>query len=98
MPDRPDAGVSLHRALCERRRAVWEEGMLQQVEDLRTEADELHRLLATLDAEGWNRATLFKSWTINDIVQHLHMGDTMGLASATDTAAFDALVADIQAR
>ncbi|MCW5745226.1 MAG: TIGR03084 family protein [Alphaproteobacteria bacterium] len=72
--------------------------MLQQIADLRDEADELRPLLATLPADGWRRATLFKGWTIDDILQHLHMGDTMALASATDPAAFDALVADIGAR
>jgi uncharacterized protein (TIGR03084 family) len=72
--------------------------MLQQIADLRDEAAELHRLLATLGAADWRRATQFKAWTIDDILQHLHMGDAMGLASATDPVAFDALVADIQAK
>lgn len=71
---------------------------LQQVVDLRAEADEFDRLLAGLKADDWGRATLFKGWTVDDIVQHLHMGDRMGLASATDAAAFAALLADVQAR
>ncbi|WP_428662226.1 TIGR03084 family metal-binding protein [Reyranella sp.] len=71
---------------------------LQQIVDLRAEADEFDRLLAGLKDEDWRRATLFKGWTIDDIVQHLHMGDRMGLASATDEAAFAALRADIQAK
>ncbi len=72
--------------------------MLQQIIDLRDEADELHRLLITLTADDWGRATLFKSWTVNDIVQHLHVSDILGLASATDVSAFDALRADIAAK
>jgi uncharacterized protein (TIGR03084 family) len=72
--------------------------VLQQIVDLRAEADEFDRLLAGLTDDDWRRATLFKSWTANDIVQHLHMGDLMGLASATDEAAFAALRADIQAK
>lgn len=72
--------------------------MLQQITDLRDETAEFDRLLASLAESDWGRATLFKSWTIDDIVQHLHMGDQLGLASATDPAAFDALVADIAAR
>ncbi len=71
---------------------------LQQIDDLRAEADEFDRLLVTLKPGDWRRATLFKDWTIDDIVQHLHMGDRMGLASATGEATFAALVADIQAR
>jgi uncharacterized protein (TIGR03084 family) len=71
---------------------------LQQVTDLRAEADELHRLLADLPDAEWNRPTQFKAWTVNDVVQHLHMGDAMAFASATDPAGFDALRADIQAK
>ena len=72
--------------------------MIRQVDDLRAEAAELQRLLAGLGASDWPRATQFKAWTIDDIVRHLHMGDTMALASASDPAAFAALMADIQAR
>ena len=72
--------------------------MMQQIADLEVEGRELHRLLAALKDDDWRRATLFKGWTINDIVQHLHVGDTMGLASATDPAQFVALLADVQAR
>jgi uncharacterized protein (TIGR03084 family) len=72
--------------------------MMQQIVDLEAEGREFHRLLAALKDDDWQRATLFKGWTINDIVQHLHMGDTMGLASATDAAQFAALLADIQGR
>src|SRR5262245_4896016 len=72
--------------------------MQQQITDLRDEAEELHRLLATLEPAGWSRATRARAWPIDDVVQHLHMGDALGLASATDPAAFSALVADVQAK
>lgn len=72
--------------------------MIREITDLRDEADELHGLLATLDREAWQRPTLFKAWTANDIVRHLHIGDLMALASATVPAAFHALMADIRAR
>jgi len=72
--------------------------MIQQIDDLRAEAGELAGLLACLREDDWPRATLFKAWTVDDIVRHLHMGDTMALASATDPEAFAALMADIQAR
>ena len=71
--------------------------MIPQVDDLRAEAAELHRLLAGLGDSDWPRATQFKAWTIDDIVRHLHMGDTMALASASDPADFARLMADIQA-
>jgi uncharacterized protein (TIGR03084 family) len=72
--------------------------MIQQIDDLAAEARELHALLASLREDDWPRATQFKAWTIDDIMRHLHIGDTMALASATDPAAFAALMADIQAR
>lgn len=71
--------------------------MIQQVDDFRAEAAELHRLLSRLDDRDWARPTQFKAWTIDDIVRHLHIGDTMALASASDPAQFTALRADIQA-
>lgn len=72
--------------------------MLQQVADLRAEADELYGLLDTLTDADWERPTLFKAWTVNDVVQHLHMSDVMAATAATDPVAFRALRADIQAR
>ena len=56
--------------------------MLPQAADFRAEADDLHALLVALPDAGWDRATLFKQWTVNDIVQHLHDGDLMAAASA----------------
>ena len=71
--------------------------MIQQADDFRAEAAELRRLLNGLSDSDWTRATQFKAWTIDDIIRHLHMGDRMALASASDPAEFTALMADIQA-
>jgi uncharacterized protein (TIGR03083 family) len=56
--------------------------MLQQAIDLGAEADALHRLLDRLDESDWSRPTLFKEWTANDILQHLHDSDLLVTASA----------------
>ncbi len=72
--------------------------MLSQAVDFRAEADELYRLLQTLAEDDWNRPTLFKNWTINDVVQHLHVGDLMATASLAGPAVFAAFLADTQAR
>lgn len=72
--------------------------MQPQIADFRAEAKQLHGLLATLPDKEWERPTLFKAWTINDVVQHLHFGDVMAMTSATDTAAFVALRADVAAK
>lgn len=71
---------------------------LQQITDFRAEAAELHQILAPLVEADWRTETQFKQWTINDVVLHLHIADKMALLSATDEAAYDALVADIQAQ
>ena len=71
--------------------------MIQQIDDFRAEAAELHRLLSGLSESDWARATQFKAWTIDDIVRHLHIGDRMALASASDPAEYTALSADIKA-
>lgn len=72
--------------------------MIQNIDELRAEAAELHALLASLGGEDWLRPTQFKAWTTDDIVRHLHIGDTMALASATSSEAFAALMADIRAQ
>lgn len=64
---------------------------LEQVNDFRAEAQELDEFLTKLDEADWDRETTFKSWTINDVVQHLHYGDILGHKSATDVATYAAL-------
>jgi uncharacterized protein (TIGR03084 family) len=70
--------------------------MLPQAADFRAEADELRALLVTLKAPDWDRPTLFKQWTINDVVQHLHDGDLMAAASAAGPEQFLAFRAERQ--
>jgi uncharacterized protein (TIGR03084 family) len=70
--------------------------MLPQATDFRDEADALHALLLTLSDTDWDRPTLFKQWTINDIVQHLHDGDLMAAASVAGPAEFAAFRAERQ--
>ena len=71
--------------------ALWFAGeesfMLQQAVDFRAEAEALHALLVTLDDADWGRPTLFKAWTVNDIVQHLHESDLMAANNRTKPAA-----------
>jgi uncharacterized protein (TIGR03084 family) len=71
--------------------------MLPQAADFRAEADELHNLLGALSEADWGRATFFKQWTINDIVQHLHDGDLMAAASVAGPDNFAKFRAERQA-
>jgi uncharacterized protein (TIGR03084 family) len=66
------------------------------VADLRAEGDELYPLLLTLDKTDWSRTTTFKSWTINDVVAHLHFSDYLGVTSHRDGQSFNRLMAEIQ--
>ena len=71
--------------------------MLPQAADFRAEADALHALLVRLIDADWQRPTLFKRWTVNDIVQHLHDGDRMAAASVAGPDHFAAFRAGRQA-
>jgi uncharacterized protein (TIGR03084 family) len=71
--------------------------MLQQIADFRSEADDLHTLLVTLKLTDWQRETQFKSWSINDIVQHLHETDLLAAASANGPEHYDQARAETQA-
>ena len=51
--------------------------MLPQAKDFRDESDALFGLISELDEQGLGRETLFKGWTINDIVGHLHFGNIL---------------------
>jgi uncharacterized protein (TIGR03084 family) len=62
--------------------------MLQQAIDFREESDAFFALLDSLNEQDWERKTQFKSWTINDVVAHLHFGDYAANLSLQDRAAF----------
>lgn len=72
--------------------------MLQQIADFRDEARELHRLLDRLEDADWAQPTLFKGWTVNDVVQHLHVTDVMAATAAVDPEGFSAMLADMRAK
>ena len=71
--------------------------MRKPAQDLRAEAEEFKRLLDPLADADWDRVTLFKNWTINDIVQHLYSGDERAVSSIADPEKYDALSAALQA-
>lgn len=69
---------------------------MQHISDLRAEADDLHALLAAVPEPVWTTPTLFKGWTIADVISHLHAGDQLALASLTSPETFATLLADIR--
>lgn len=71
---------------------------MQHINDLRAEAAALHALLGSVPDAEWAKPTLFKGWTINDVIIHLHAGDLLAAASVKDPAAFGVMLADIRAK
>jgi len=71
--------------------------MQQHAADLREEGEELNAMLQTLAPEDWTRNTPFKSWTVNDVMQHLHQGDWMKVLTMKDSDAYLAAAASRRA-
>ena len=61
----------------------------QQADDFRAECDAVAEILDTLDDADFARETLFKAWTVHDVVAHLHIFNYAADASIHDQAAFD---------
>ncbi len=57
---------------------------MQQAKDFFAESVELHTLVAENAASKMETPTLFKSWTINEIVRHLHFWNVMATCQITD--------------
>jgi len=62
--------------------------MLQESQDFRAEALELHDFLKSLAPDDWEKPTGFKQWTPWDIIAHLHFFDLVSLGSVEGEAAF----------
>lgn len=62
--------------------------MLQLAQDLREEGVALYALLETLDERDWRRATPFKSWTVHEVIAHLHFFDRLAVVSLREPEEF----------
>jgi len=62
--------------------------MLQQAIDFRDESEALYSLLEPLGEAELDRETLFKDWTINHILGHLHLWNWAADTTLRDGAAF----------
>lgn len=59
---------------------------MQQAEDFRAESHALYQLLSPIDSTVFDEPTLFKDWTINAVLQHLHMWNVNAGLQVTDEA------------
>ncbi len=56
------------------------------------ECEDIARLLAPLAPEDFNKKTLFKSWTIGDIVGHLHLWNIAADLTVSEPEKFNAFI------
>lgn len=64
---------------------------MQQASDFLEESRVLAKLLEQTSADRLSTVTQFKSWTIEDVVGHLHFWNRAALLSLTDPDAFQAM-------
>jgi len=69
--------------------------MLEQAVDFRQESEALYHLLEPLGEEDFERQTLFKGWTLNDVIGHLHHWNWAADYSLRDGEAFQAWVTEL---
>lgn len=68
---------------------------MQASHDFKAECDQIDGLLANLSASDFSRETLFKSWTIGEIVEHLHLFNIAADKALESDAAFMAFAAKV---
>lgn len=69
---------------------------MQAAEDFREESRTLAAVMEPLSAAAFERASLFKGWTLNDILGHLHMFNVAAERTLQSDAAFEAFFAPIR--
>ncbi len=79
---------------------MGESWKMQQAEDFRAESEALAVILKDLPEADFHRPTLFKNWTIDHILGHLHLFNVAAEASLKGTEAFakfiDPVVTDMR--
>ena len=65
--------------------------MRQNADDFLAECESLADVLAGLSRADWDKPTLFKNWTANDVMVHLHFWNIAADLSASNEAAFQRL-------
>jgi uncharacterized protein (TIGR03084 family) len=70
---------------------------MEQAGDFLDETRGLHGLIAGLTDADYDQKTLFKGWTINMVLRHLHIWNQAAMLSLTDAAAFQGFLKDMAA-
>lgn len=66
--------------------------MLNEALDFRAESDDLYQLISPEDDSVFARVTLFKGWTVNDVLTHLHHWNWAADAALNDDLEFEAMI------
>ena len=67
---------------------------LEQSIDFKEESNSLYNILKEKNDDVFNSATQFKSWTINDVLYHLHVWNNAAYLSLTDEKKFSKFMED----
>ncbi len=71
--------------------------MIPQADDFKAESEALYALLAPLEDADFDRVTQFRNWTINDVLEHLHLWNWAANESMVDEASLMAYLGKIMA-
>ncbi len=70
--------------------------MITEAADFAAECEATYALLQPLDDSTYGRETQFKGWTVNDVMQHLYMGDIRAHMTLTDPEGYARIKAERQ--
>lgn len=71
--------------------------VIAEVQDFLDESASLHAVLRDLKEIDFDRATQFKGWAANDVLQHLHVWNTAAALSVDDEGALGRMIAEMRA-
>ncbi|RDV07702.1 TIGR03084 family protein [Sphingorhabdus pulchriflava] len=70
---------------------------MQQAQDFQDESEAIHALLSPLSDEDYAKPTLFKGWTIDEVLRHLHVWNIAADLALSDAEAFRAFLGQMAA-
>lgn len=70
---------------------------MQQAQDFRDESEAIHALLSPLSDVDYAKPTLFKGWTIDEVLRHLHVWNIAADLALSDAEAFRAFLGQMAA-
>lgn len=70
---------------------------MQQAQDFQDESEAIYALLSPLFDEDYAKPTLFKGWTIDEVLRHLHVWNIAADLALSDAEAFRAFLVQMAA-